>query len=109
LIYPLIGQTKTNFFFQEIFVFVWPIRGVNQNKFFLQGANQNKIFLQWGKSKKKKITGGKTGNNLYYRGKDLLTQSAMLWNFISVSAQLVILHGAAASLRELNSNDFHLC
>jgi len=30
-IYPLIGQTKTNFiFFQEILVFVWPIRGVNK-------------------------------------------------------------------------------
>jgi len=58
------GQTKTNFilFFQEFFVFVWPIRGVNQNKNILQGVNQ-----------KKKFTGGKTKNDLYYGGKDLLT------------------------------------
>jgi len=54
---PLIGQTKTNFFFQEIFVFVWPIKGVNQNKNILQGVNQKKYF-----------TGGKTRNGLYYRG-----------------------------------------
>jgi len=56
---PLIGQTKTNFilFFQEIFVFVWPIKGVNQNKNILHGVNQKKYF-----------TGGKTGNDLYYRG-----------------------------------------
>jgi len=45
------------FIFQEIFVFVWPIRGVNQNKNILQGANQNK-----------KFTGKKTENDLYYRG-----------------------------------------
>jgi len=37
-------------------VFVWPIRGVNQNKNILQGVNQKKYF-----------TGGKTENDLYYR------------------------------------------
>ena len=38
-------------------VFVWPIRGVNQNKFCLQGVNQKINF-----------TRGKIENDLYYRG-----------------------------------------
>jgi len=43
-------------------VFVWPIRGVNQNKNILQGGESKKVFYR-----------GKTENDLYYRGKDLLT------------------------------------
>jgi len=59
LIYPLLGQTKTNFifFFQEIFVFVWPIKGLNQNKNILQGLNQKKN-LQGGKLEMTYITRG---------------------------------------------------
>jgi len=46
-----------------MFVFVWSIKGVNQNKNILQGVNQKNNF-----------TGGKIENDLYYRGgKDLLT------------------------------------
>jgi len=43
-------------------VFVWPIRRVNQNKNILQEGKSKKIFYR-----------GKTNNDLYYRGKDLLT------------------------------------
>jgi len=46
LIYPSNRSNKNQFYFifQEIFVFVWPIRGVNQNKNILQGVNQKKYF-----------------------------------------------------------------
>ena len=45
MIYPQIGQTKTNFiFFQEIFAIVWSIRGVNQNNFFfLRGKSKKNL------------------------------------------------------------------
>jgi len=61
---PPIGQTKTKISWKNKIklVFVWPTRGLNQNKFFVQGVNQ-----------KKYLQGGKTGNDLYFRGKDLLT------------------------------------
>jgi len=64
LIYPPNRPNKNQFyfFFQEIFVFVWPIRGVNQNKNILQGVNQNKNF-----------TGGKPEMIYITGGKDLLT------------------------------------
>jgi len=39
-------------------VFVWPIRGVNQNKNILQGVNQNKNFTEE-KPEMTYITGGK--------------------------------------------------
>jgi len=59
LIYPLNRPNKNeNFLKNKIkLVFVWPIRGVNQNKNILKGVNQKKYF-----------TGGKTRNGLYYRG-----------------------------------------
>jgi len=50
------------FFLQEIFVFVWPIKGVNQNKNILQGLNQKKYF-----------TGEKPEITYITGGKDLLT------------------------------------
>ena len=63
MIYPLIGQTKTKISWKKK-KFVWPIKGINQNKNILQGVNQNKNF-----------TGEKTENDLYITGgKDLLTQ-----------------------------------
>jgi len=59
LIYPPNRPNKNeNFLEKKIkLVFVWPIRGVNQNKNILQGVNQNKNF-----------TGEKTRNDLYYKG-----------------------------------------
>ena len=64
MIYPPNRPNKNQFYFifQEIFVFVWPIRGVNQNKNILQGVNQNKNF-----------TGGKPEMTYITGGKDLLT------------------------------------
>jgi len=72
LIYPPNRPNKNQFYFifQEIFIFVWPIRGVNQNKNILQGGKSKKIFYR-----------GETGNDLYYRGgKDLLT----LYNIVTL-------------------------
>jgi len=58
LIYPLIGQTKTNFilFFKK-----------NSFLFGLLGGKSKQKYFTGGKSKKK-ITRGKTKNDLYYRG-----------------------------------------
>jgi len=50
------------FIFQEIFVFVWPIKGVYQNKNILQGVNQKNNF-----------TGRKLEMTYITGGKDLLT------------------------------------
>jgi len=70
LIYPPNRPNKNENFLKKkiILVFVWPIRGVNQNKNILQRVNQNKYFTG-GKPKKTYITGGK----------DLLTQKRFNW------------------------------
>jgi len=59
LIYPQQAKQKRKFLGKKIkLVFVWPDRGVNQNKNILQGVNQNKNFTG-GKPKMTYITGGK--------------------------------------------------
>jgi len=58
LIYPPNRPNKNeNFSKKKKLVFVWPIRGVNQNKNILQGVNQKKYFTG-GKPEITYITGG---------------------------------------------------
>jgi len=61
LIYPLNRSNKNEKFLEKKIklVFVWPIRGVNQNKNILQGGKSKKSILHGGKPEMAYITGGK--------------------------------------------------
>jgi len=67
LIYPPKRPNKNEIFLKNKIklVFVWPIRGVNQNKNILKGGKSKKYFTG-GKQKMTYITGGKDLLTLFF-------------------------------------------